>query len=283
MTELSFDDLSSRLKKRDDKSNKGDFGFLLNIAGCDFYRGAAMLSTLGALRTGVGIVRLATTENVIRSVCSLIPEAVFFPTENKSGVIGDFDICSAAKKATAVLCGCGMSECESTREITKKVLELNLPCVIDADGLNSIKNDPGILGINDNVIITPHIGEFARLCNKTTDEILSDPEKYAAGFSESFGVCVILKSYHTIIANKGEIFVYKNANSGLSKGGSGDILAGMTASFLAQNYTLADSAVCAVILHSKAALMTAKRKSKASMLPHEITEDLAQIFREFEG
>ena len=286
MQELFLNDVFSLMKKRPCESNKGDYGTLLNICGSAFYRGAARLSSVGALRTGVGILRVASTEKVILPLCSSVPEAVFLPLEEgEKGEIKSFDTKAYFKqfpKTSALLCGCGLTTFGNIPETVFDIVE-NAPCplILDADALNVISGKREILRKAKNkVIITPHIGEFARLCGLSVEEIKKNPLEYAKDFVKNYGVILVLKGSSSYILSGDEIFVSNYGNPGLARGGSGDILAGMTASFTAQGMDAFDAAKCACVLHGASADRTAKRLSMQGMLPSDIIYDLCEIFKE---
>ncbi len=266
MKELTLDGVFGILPEREKRSNKSSYGTLLSIVGCKYYRGAAVLSSMGALRTGVGILRVASTEEVIHTVCNAVPEATFLPIE-------ELDIANIPK-VTAVLCGCGLGKTDIVRDI---VTGCRVPLVLDADGINSIKPDD----LRGDVIITPHVGEFSRLTGIDISDIKSEPEKHAKAFADEYKVTVVLKDYETVIASPDrESAVSRYGNPGLARGGSGDVLAGMIASFAAQGLSGYDAAVCGVVLHGAAADRCAKRMSQQTMLPHDILTDLGEIFKE---
>ncbi|MBR5516312.1 MAG: NAD(P)H-hydrate dehydratase [Clostridia bacterium] len=286
MHNLCLSNVFSILKKRPEESNKGDYGTLLSICGSAYYRGAAGLSAIGALRTGVGILRVATTEKVIVPLSSLAPEAVFLPlAEGEKGEIGSFDTKTYFRefpKTSAVLCGCGITTFGAVPEIVRDIT-VNAPCplVLDADALNSLANNKEILlEAKNEVIITPHIGEFSRLCGVDIGEIKNNIPKYGKEFAKKYGVILILKGSNIHIFYRDSVYVSNFGNAGLARGGSGDILAGMTASFVAQGYSGIEAAICACVLHQCAADRTAKRLSIQGMLPHDIIYDLCEIFKE---
>lgn len=286
MIELSLKDALRRLPKRKGESNKGDYGTLLSLVGSAYYRGAAHLSSLGALRSGVGILRVASTERVITSLASAIPEAVFLPlAEGDKGEIFGFDVKSYFKefpKTTAVLCGCGLTVNGDIQKTVIEVIENSpVPVLLDADALNCICGNISVLKkAKSEIVITPHIGEFARLTGKSVAEVKADAESCALDFAREYGVNVVLKSNNTIIATKNEIYISRFGNPGLARGGSGDILAGMTASFLAQGMCGEDASISAVVLHGYSADRCASRLSQTGMLPHDMLTDLCEIFKE---
>ncbi len=284
MTEF---DVFNMLKKRSTDSHKGDFGTLTVIAGSNFYRGAAVLAVLAALRSGTGIVCLASVEKVIESAAAKINECTYFPlTANDAGSISE--ICTDAlikkvNRSTSCLAGCGMTNCEDTKNIITGLLRsVKCQMVLDADALNSISDDPTLLKEADHPpIITPHMGEMARLTKKNISEIKEKRERTALAFACKNNCIVVLKDYITVVAEpSGKFYMNKTGNPGLSKGGSGDVLAGMIAAFTAQNYSAYNAAVAGVYLHGLAADRCAYRLSQYGMLPSDILTDLCDIFRE---
>ena len=268
MKELTLNDVFDILPERAKDSNKGSYGRLLSVVGCRYYRGAAVLSSMGALRTGVGILTVCSTEEVMSAVAYTLPEATFLPRDE----LETADL----SKVTAILCGCGLGKDEGVAQIIKNC---TVPLILDADGLNSIT--PEDIPKKGNVIITPHIGEFSRLTGISISDIKSCPERYAKEFSEKYNVTVVLKDFDTVITSPArETAVSRFGNPGLARGGSGDILAGMIASFRAQGLSDYDAAVCGTVLHGASADLCAERLSMQTMLPHDILYDLNVIFNE---
>jgi NAD(P)H-hydrate epimerase len=154
--------------------------------------------------------------------------------------------------------------------------------IIDADGINALAENIHILrGRNAPVILTPHPGEMARLTGRPIAEIEADRQRVAMDFAAKHGVVVVLKGHETVIASPdGGLILNHTGNPGLAKGGSGDILAGMIASFSAQGIEPVYAAAIAVFLHGLAADRTAARKSQYAMLPSELLDDLAVILAE---
>lgn len=268
MKELTLNDVFNILPVREKDSNKGSYGRLLSIVGCRYYRGAAVLSSLGALRTGVGILTVCSCEEVIQAVAAALPEATFLPEKELN--IKDIP------KVSALLCGCGLGKNERVGRIIK---DCTVPMILDADGLNNISSED--IPENKDIIITPHIGEFSRLSGIDIPKIKADTEKYARDFANKYNVTVVLKDYETVIASPSkESAVSKFGNPGLARGGSGDVLAGMIASFRAQGLSSYEAAVCGVVLHGASADRTAERLSMQTMLPGDILFDLSEIFKE---
>ena len=287
MEELKISGIAGLVPERKADANKGDFGTLLCVCGSARYRGAATISCEAALRCGVGIVRLASVEKVCAAVAASVPEATFLPqNEGADGEISGFNAARYFElnpKTSAVLCGCGLTVTPETRNEVLDLIE-NAPCaiVLDADALNCIKSDPSVLRrASKTPVITPHWGEFARLCGRTVEEISRDPEKEAADFAAANGCVVVLKSHFTVIASPdGKRAVSHAGNAGLARGGSGDLLAGMIASFLAQGLAPYDAARLGCALHGAAADACAGRMGMTPMLPRDMLTDLTLLLKD---
>ncbi len=277
----------SSIKRRPRFSNKGNYGRLLCITGSENFPGAAALSAMGALRSGVGITTVATTQKVISAIAGRIPEATFLPLPEKEGKISaeaKEKLLPYIEKATAVLFGCGLGQSEDISELAEFVLEhAKGAVVLDADGLNCIKNKDAIKNAALTPIITPHMGEMARFLGISVAELQQNRVETALKASKEYDCVLVLKDATTLIAQPaGDIYFNSTGNPGLSKGGSGDCLAGIIASFAAQDYLETACAVCGVYLHGLAADRAAKELSEYGMLPSDIPNYLCKILAEKE-
>ena len=277
----------SSIRKRPRFSNKGTYGKLLCITGSSNFPGAAALSALGAMRSGAGITTVATTEKVVSIIASRIPEATFLPLpENPDGTISaeaKEKLLPYIEKYDAVLIGCGLGRGKDIAELVGFVLEnASGTVVIDADGLNCISEDPSVLKKAKEIpIITPHIGEMARFCGISILETVENRISIASDAAKKYDAIVVLKDSSTVIAEpNGDVYFNSTGNPGLSKGGSGDCLAGMIASFAAQGYIETACAVCGVYLHGLAADRAAEELSEYGMLPSDIPNYLCKILAE---
>ena len=283
------DDVWARIPaSREQDSHKGTFGKVLCIAGCSRYRGAASLTIEGALRSGCGIVTLASVEEVFPSVQPRLPECILIACDHDE--IGGIAASNLPKLQaeldngySALLMGPGMGNTTSTTDLVINMVE-NADCtvVLDADALNALPQGvmPHPKG-GHKVIITPHPGEMARLCNCSIRDIKADRYNIILDYARKHDCIVVLKEHRTLIASPdGQLWINTTGNSGLARGGSGDILAGMMGSFAAQGWDPLDVALCAVWLHGEAAVRCSQRKSQTAMLPHDIFDDLGQIFLE---
>lgn len=267
-------------------SHKGSYGKLMNIAGCINYNGAAAMSTKAALRSGVGLCVLATPKSVVSMLAPAIHETTYLPLpETEDGFVADGAaklILGRMKDVTAVCVGSGMGKSEATRNIAENVIRsVSCPVIIDADGLNSIAANIDILKERKGeIILTPHVKEFSRISGLSVEEIQADRIKAARDFAERYGVIVVLKGANTVIAaHSGEIYVNICGNSGLARGGSGDVLTGMIGAMAAQGIPPVRAAVCGVYCHALASDILVEKLPEVSMLPCDIIDTLPAVFR----
>ena len=275
------------LPQREPESHKGSYGRLLSVCGSENFVGAAVLSAMGAMRCGVGLIQLASTQTVCHIAASRLIECTYLPlVENSCGrvpaeAIGA--ILKRMKRSTAALVGCGLGCDEDTEQVVSALIRrANCPLVIDADGINAVAKNINILSEKrDAVILTPHPGEMARLVGKEIEDVERDRLSIARAFAQEHGVTLVLKGHNTLVAcPDGNVFYNTTGNAGLAKGGSGDVLAGMIAGFAAQGIKPELAAVLGVYLHGMAADACAKRLSQYAMQPSDILEDLCRIFVE---
>ncbi len=272
--------------KRVKSSHKGSYGKLLNIAGCVNYNGAAAMSTKAALRSGVGLCVLAAPKSVVTMLAPAIHETTYLPLpETEDGFVADGAakvILAKTKDVTAICIGSGMGRSEVTRNIAENVIRsVSCPIIIDADGINSIAANIDILKERKGeVILTPHVKEFSRISGLSVEEIQADRIKAAKEFAEKYGVTVALKGANTVIAShSGEIYVNTCGNTGLARGGSGDVLTGIIGAMAAQGIAPARAAACGVYCHALASDILAENMPAESMLPCDIIDTLPEVFR----
>lgn len=288
MIRIEADMIWDILTPRDPESHKGTYGRVLCLAGSRAYRGAAALCTEGALRSGAGIVQLASLETVLSGVWPLLPECLPLTcTEDKRGCIASENadiLLKALEGSTAFAAGPGMNKSPSLAPLLAQLVRAaDCPVVLDADGLNNLAELPALphpKGENA-LIITPHPGEMARLCGKTVAEVKESGDVIALEFAAQNNCIVVLKGHRTLIATPdGHLYQNTTGNAGLARGGSGDILTGMIGGLLAQGISPLQAAIAGVWLHGAAADRCSARKSQIAMLPKDIFEDLGVLLAE---
>lgn len=278
------EDVKTLFPRRPKHSNKGAFGKLLNIAGCNKYIGAAVLSSKAALRSGTGLVCLASVPKVTGIAAAVIPECVFIELSgDKDGYIlrNAFDeIAPEINGFSAVSFGCGMGNTEETRKTAEFLLKnVKAPLIIDADGINAVSANINILKDKSGpLIMTPHPGEFARLTGTSVSWVQSHRIEAARDFALKYDTVLLLKGANTVVAAPdGRVAVNTTGNSALAKAGCGDVLTGIIGALAAQGTKPFEAAVLGAYLHGAAADLLIKEQAAASVLASEITDALGKV------
>ncbi len=282
-------DISFAFQKRRKNTNKGSYGKLLAACGSKGMAGASILACKAAMRCGVGLVQLATPGSNYLAAAGNLIETVLVPAPETeegtfAGEAGPF-IVARMPSCSAVLFGCGVGSGPELDEVLAQILEsARVPVVLDADGINVLaRNIHVVRNANVPVILTPHPGEMSTLTGLSIEEIQKNRLETAVSFSKEHGVILVLKGANTIVADpQGKAYINPTGNPGMSKGGSGDVLAGMLASFIAQGIEPVLAARAAVYVHGLAGDRCAAEKSQHGMTPTDMIDELPEVLREFE-
>ncbi len=284
---LLDEEISKLLPKRAGRSNKGKFGKVFVIAGCDKMPGAAVLSSKAALRSGCGLVKACVIKSVANIIHNNVTEAVTLILQEKDGTLCADSLNALLpelKDVSCVLLGPGLSITDDTVEFLTKLLpEINSPLLLDADALNIISQDISLLkSIKNPFIITPHPAEMSRLTGKTVAEILKDPIKCASEFSKSNNCITVLKDAKTIVTSpEGQVYINNSGNNSLAKAGTGDALAGIIAGFIAQGTPLFTSCELGTYIHGRAGERASLEKSNYGVLASDLIEYVPRVLLEF--
>ena len=256
-------------------AHKGDFGRVTIVAGSMGKTGAAHLAAMAALRSGAGLVTVATPASCLPIIAAMAPELMTAPLAEIDGGV-------AAAAADRVLemqhdvlaCGPGLGRTAAVGEFVRALLARGtVPLVLDADALTSIAEEPTALTGSEerDVIITPHPGEMARLTGRTVEEVQQDRIQVATDFATSRHLYVVLKGHRTVIATPGgRVFVNPTGNPGMSTAGTGDVLTGMIAAWLAQLLDAEAACRLAVFLHGAAGDMAEAGEGQVSMVASDL-------------
>ena len=276
METITASRVRSILPRRDPAGHKGDFGKLLCVCGSVGYTGAPVFASRAAVRTGAGLVFLAVPEQAWPVVAVKSEEAMPFPlpetAEGRLSLLAEEPIRQRAASCDAVLIGCGLGRDRQTDALVRKLLDIDRPLVLDADGLNALDGCPEQLQRRTApTVLTPHEGEFLRLGG----DLSRGREAAAAAFSRKYGVYLVLKGHRTLVADpEGRLAVNETGTSGMAKGGSGDVLAGMIVSLLGQGCGAFDACCAAVWLHGRAGDRAAADKGERGMTPTDLLEQI---------
>jgi len=283
---LDKDMIKGIIPVRGCNTHKGSYGSVFVVACSKGMEGSGIMSSRAALRSGAGIVRLGLPESLQKYICTSNLEIMTKGLEDRGkGVLSEeciTELMVTAEKSSSLLIGPGLTDTDSIRIIITEVIKnCIVPTIIDADGLNAISSDPGILKKHKGeIIITPHPGEMARLCGCSSSDIQKDRLGYAGRFAREFDVIVVLKGYRTIIAlPDGTAFINPTGNPGMATAGSGDVLAGMIAGFAAQKFKLADAALCGVYIHGAAGDSAAGKIGEYGLTAGDIIENISHTIK----
>ncbi|WP_022664097.1 bifunctional ADP-dependent NAD(P)H-hydrate dehydratase/NAD(P)H-hydrate epimerase [Desulfospira joergensenii] len=280
-------DITPLFPPRPFDSHKGSFGHVLVLAGSPGKTGAAALCANAAMRSGAGLVTLGLPQSLNSVLEPQVIEPMTFPlAETKKGSLS-----LAAKKAVlgladgrqALALGPGIGTHEETKKLVCELIkEIEIPMVIDADGLNSIADRPDILkSARAPVVLTPHPGEMARLGATTPARIQEDRPGMAGKFAKEYQVILVLKGAQTLIAlPDGRVFINPTGNPGMASGGMGDVLTGMIAGFAAQGFSLEDAALAGVYLHGLAGDILAKTRGEFGFLASDLVQTIPSAIHE---
>ena len=272
------------LPARPADGHKGTFGKVCLLGGSVGYTGAPVLCAGAAVRSGCGLVYLGVPECVWQIAAAKCLCAMPFPLPEKDGALalsGEADFRRRAEGCDAVAIGCGMGRSADSDALTRRLLTLPQPLVLDADGINALSGHIDTLSCRRGLttVLTPHDGELARIGGDMT----APRESSAAAFAARHGVCLVRKGHRTVIAAPdGRLAVNTTGNDGMAKGGSGDVLTGLLTGLLAQGMEPFAACCCAVWLHGRAGDLAAEEKGHRGMTPADMIEKLPYALKEVE-
>lgn len=270
---------------REQESHKGSFGHLLLLAGSQGKTGAAILAAKASLRAGVGLVTLGVPQKLNDIFEKSLVEAMTIPLASEY-FLGEEDrhaIAEALPGKSAVVLGPGIGlDPETSSLVSRLYKEINLPMVVDADGLNVLAQEKCRLRQEYPRILTPHPGEMARLVGGSTADIQGDRRAVASAFAVSHGVVVVLKGAATVIAAPdGRVAINPTGNAVMAAAGMGDVLAGVIGALLAQGLSAWDASCLGAYVHGLAAdRIVAAHGLPFGILAGEVADELPLAFKE---
>jgi NAD(P)H-hydrate epimerase len=278
---LTEEMIRAALPERPPDGHKGTFGSVMVIGGAPGMTGAPVMAARSAMRSGVGLVYCATPQAIDPLVTPRLLEELTLSVPSEDGRHFDLTSIQAIRdrvrdmKAAAI--GPGIGRAPGTQAFVRKAVEeIELPMVIDADALNALGGHLDVLHERKAcTVLTPHPGEMATLTGLTTAQVQSDRIGAAQRLAANFGVVVVLKGAQTIVSDPdGSVYINPTGNTGLAKGGSGDVLTGLIGGLLAQTGKALESAICGVFLHGLAADLAADTIPPRAMIPSDVIEYL---------
>jgi NAD(P)H-hydrate epimerase len=283
---MTRDQMRALVSPRASDAHKGDFGRVLIVAGSRGKTGAAILAAQGALRAGAGLVTIATPRSAAPIVAAHTPDYMTEALEET--VDGTLHFAAAeyvlGLDADVLAVGPGLGRGEGVTTFMRELLERSeVPLVFDADALNAFADEPSALVGREgrDLIITPHPGEMARLVGCTVEDVQADRIGIAKDFASSHRVYVILKGYRSLIATPdGKIFINPTGSPGMATGGTGDVLAGMLAAWLAQLLDAEAACKVSVYLHGAAGELADADEGEVSMTASDLAGHIGDAILE---
>jgi len=267
-------------------THKGDYGHLLVIAGSVGKTGAAAMACQAALRMGAGLVTLAIPKSLNAIMEMKLTEVMTEPlpeTPKQTLSLRAFSaIVRLCENKKAVIIGPGLGTFKETQSLVLKLIRtLEIPIILDADGLTALATQPKTLPLkNRSLILTPHPGEMARLIRSTVKEVLEDRIGLSKNFSQAQHVHLILKGHPTLITTpKGEVFINPTGNPGMASGGTGDVLTGMIGGLVCQGFDLLSSLQIAVYLHGMAGDERVEEMGEKSLIATDLIEKIPALLK----
>ena len=281
--------VKSLIPVRHPHGHKGTHGKVLLVGGSLGMSGAIILAARAAFRCGAGLVQIVVPEAIAETVDLGVIEATVWPAKDYELLTGNSWSVIAEKIEQANVCavGPGLKQSESFLQIIENILkETDIPVVLDADALNLISKEISLLEFRKgqgNLILTPHPGEMARLCGCSVSEVQANRLEVAVTKALEWGAIVVLKGAGTIIASPdGRVFINSTGNAGLGAGGTGDVLTGSIAAWIAQGVPPLGAACLGVYLHGKAADILKEQYGLAGFTASEVVDYLPKSRREIE-
>ncbi len=264
---------SAYFLKREKDSHKGDFGHVFIVAGSRGLSGAACLCAQAALRSGAGLVTVGIPEGISGIVAGKLTEAMTLPLpETRDGSLSKTawtKIKALTGKADLIALGPGLSRHHQTQQLVRTIIrDVDIPMVIDADGLNALAGHPDILKKSKaRKVITPHPGEMARLLGKRVEEVQKNRTALAKQAACMYNIITVLKGHQTVVASpEGKVFINPTGNPGMAGGGMGDVLTGIIAAMLVQGGRFFEATALAMKLSRNRQYLNCISKKKPASL-----------------
>ena len=279
---LEESDAARRLPVRRAESHKGTYGHALVVAGCREHAGAALLAATGALRSGAGLVTLASEAFVTALAVGRQPElmSACFRDGGALKVDDAAQVLEWMKGKQVLVLGPGLAPGPSVPLFVKRLLsKVDVPCVIDAEGLNVLAKVRSVSSSGP-WVLTPHPGEAARLLGTTSLEVQRDRLGAVKAIARTYNATVVLKGARTLIADaRGNVFINPTGNPGMASGGSGDVLAGMVGGLLAQGLSPLDACLVGVFAHGMAGDIAARTQGQLGLVASDLLASLGTVWR----
>ncbi len=283
---MNIDDAVKSFPKRSPDAHKGDLGHVLVIAGSFGYTGAAYLTAQAVALSGSGLVTLAVGRGILPILAVKLTEVMvcpFFETRDSSlSLLAEKDLIAFSQKCDVLAIGPGISQNKETQGLVRDLVsKVELPIVLDADGINACVGHTGIFkDAKSKLVLTPHEGEMARIIGLDVKDISQNRKDVALKFANEYNTVLVLKGHNTVVASPtGDLYENQTGNSGMATGGTGDILTGMIASFIGQGAEPFTAAVLGVYFHGLAGDMALRSKGTLGLIATDVLNKLPEVLK----
>ncbi len=272
-----------KIPRRKKDTHKGDYGRILVVAGSYGMMGAAVLASQAALRSGAGLVTLAVPDSLVPVASSLQLCSVVQGVEDtgEGALAGSASAQILEMRADALIIGPGLGTHPETAHCVAQLVEnVQVPFVLDADGLNAFADASGRLTLGESPrVLTPHPGELGRILEIPKEDIQSNRKGFAQEAARRFWAVCVLKGHRSVITDGEQTVLNRTGNPGMATGGSGDVLSGVIGALLGQGTSTFDAARLGAHIHGLAGDIAAQQKGEISMLATDLLEALPAAFK----
>lgn len=266
-------------RKRNPWAHKGDFGYVLIVAGSEIYSGSPILNSIAALRSGADLITIVGPKRAMDIAATFLPDIITCPLAGELATLHVKKIIGLSKNFHSLIIGGGLKRDEkiykAIREIIKKV---NLPMVIDAEAIRAVAKNRDILK-GKAAVLTPHSEEFRILTGESVKPDAGDRKEKVKKWAKKFGVVILLKGHIDIISDGNRVALNKTGSPYLTKGGFGDTLSGIGGALLARRLKPFDAAVAAAYINGRAGELAAKEYGE-SVLASDILCYIIKVIKD---
>ncbi len=267
--------LNNKIPKRTRNSHKYHFGSILTIGGSKGMMGAPLLAAMAALKTGSGLSGVSYNEKYLRYISNPYPEIMV------NSFLGIEDIPSQVRKKSAIVFGPGLGKNDEVNiDVLSYLLSLDIPLIVDADGIYYLKQLIKEYSTRPNLIITPHNQEMATFLGVDIEDVKVEPVLFAKNIAHTYNMTVVLKGSCTIITNNEETYFSIHGNPGMASAGTGDVLTGIIASLLGRGFSSLEACKLGVLIHSKAGELAKDEFGEESMTASDLIKNIFKVLKD---
>jgi len=265
--------------KRDPWCHKGQFGYVLIVAGSQRYSGSPIFNGLAALRSGADLITIVGPKRAMNITASFLPDLITYPLDEELKLKHVEKILDLSKGFHSLIIGCGLNRSQETYQVIRKIIKnIDLPTVIDAEAIRAITKQKDIVK-NKQIVITPHSEEFRILTGERIKPEISDRENKVKKWANKLKVTILLKGHIDVISNGKQVILNKTGSPFMTKGGFGDTLSGICGALLARGINPFEAAQIAAYINGRAGELASKKYGEG-VLASDIFEFIPSVINQ---